>query len=390
MVACRDAGFQNTQQRVRAIADSVVPDLEQAVGLAFKTDPVLEVRTREQFRTYVEAKIAAELPPDELHRLTVAYRLFGLIPDTLDLEALLPALYAEQVIGFYDPDSSALYVLEGADPTILRITVLHELVHALQDQHMPLAPILSAKGQNDRRMAAQAVLEGQATLISMMQMLTGTRADAFDDVWDNAREMVRAQQDAMPVFGSAPLILREGLLFPYLGGAEFVRWFDRTFPDTVPFGPRLPASTEQILHPDRYRMADAPVSLEIAGEDDAIHVDGLGEFETGILLTELTGSELTGTAAAVGWGGDRYAVYAVDGGYGLVWWSVWDSEPAANRFARVLSREWSERPAQGRQHLVERRDVDGVPGVLFMEGPPNWAWFGDAPLASVRDARGVR
>ena len=44
-----------------------------------------------------------------------AYRLFGLLPDTLELRGLLLDLYAEQVAGYYDPDSTTLFGVAGAD-----------------------------------------------------------------------------------------------------------------------------------------------------------------------------------------------------------------------------------------------------------------------------------
>ena len=40
----------------------------------------------------------------------------------------------------------------------------HELVHALQHQYIPLDSIMRQPGDNDRLAAAQAILEGQATL----------------------------------------------------------------------------------------------------------------------------------------------------------------------------------------------------------------------------------
>ena len=61
------------------------------------------------------------------------------------------------------------------------------------------------------------------------------------------------------MFAAAPLVIREGLVFPYLAGADFVRWFMEDYPDTVPYGDRLPASTEHILHPERYREGDMPI-----------------------------------------------------------------------------------------------------------------------------------
>src|SRR5439155_977548 len=63
------------------------------------------------------------------------------------------------------------------------------------------------------------------------------------------------------VFGGGPLWLRESLIFPYLGGAEFVRWFDHEYPGKQPYGVLMPISTEQILHPARYVAGDRPDAL---------------------------------------------------------------------------------------------------------------------------------
>ncbi len=382
--ACREESAAQTDERARVVAEEVIPRIERAVGLSFKTTPNLAVRTREEVRQYLDAKLEAELPPEEVERLTIAYRLFGLIPDTLDLPALLLELYSEQVAGYYDPDSSVLYVVEGSDPTIARMTIAHELVHALQDQYMPLDSILSMRRQNDRQIAAQCVLEGQAMLASVLAMVPNQDLEQLGTFWNDAqrRQQIREQSQRMPVFASAPMVLREGLIFPYLAGADFMRWFTRVYPDTVPFGPRLPESTEQILHPDRYRADDDPVGLEIAGADAALYTDGLGEFEIRILLTELTGSETQAAAGAMGWGGDSYAVFKRDDDHFLVWWSVWDTEEAADRFARIMDREWRKRATDGRYSL-ERTAVDGRPGVRFMRGSESWGLWEAPPGATV-------
>jgi hypothetical protein len=312
------------------------------------------------------------------------YRLFGLIPDTLDVARLLSELYFEQVMGYYDPDSVALFLPADLDPAVLRFTLSHELVHALQDQYMPVTPLLSNERGNDRRIAAQAVLEGQATLVAMLDMLPDRGADMLDEVWSQLRVQIRDQQGQMPVLATAPMIIREGLIFPYLTGADFVRWFNGQYADTVPYGPRLPESTEQILHPDRYRIGDTPTELEFVDYIGAFHEDGFGEFEIGIFLTELTGSETTGRLGAMGWDGDRYAVFAVGDGYGVVWWSVWDTDRAADRFAGILRGEWPDRVAPGQHHVVKRLEVEAQPGVLFMYGPSNWNAWDDPPDVATR------
>ena len=44
-----------------------------------------------------------------------AYKLFGMLPDSMDLRKFLLAVLNEQVVGYYDPATKVLYVVEGAD-----------------------------------------------------------------------------------------------------------------------------------------------------------------------------------------------------------------------------------------------------------------------------------
>ena len=84
---------------------------------------------------YLVNKLETEIPPEELERTSLVYKLFGLIPDTLDLGKLFLDLYTEQIVGFFDPATDSLYVVAGADALEVRLIVAHELVHALQAQY---------------------------------------------------------------------------------------------------------------------------------------------------------------------------------------------------------------------------------------------------------------
>lgn len=380
---CGDPRTLEQSQDLDAKARELIPIIERAVGLSFKEPPAIAVRAREQVRAYLVQKLDADLPPEELAGVSLAYGLFGLIPDTLDLRQLLLGLYTEQVVGYYDPDSATLYVVEGTDPAQLRLVLAHELVHGLQGQHMKLDSLLSLHRQNDRRMAAQAVLEGQATLASLSAMMPGQNYDTMPGFWQEFRRSVRAQQDRMPIFNSAPAIVREGLIFPYLAGADFVRWFAREYRDTVPFGRRLPVSTAHILHPERYRGGDAPVTLGFDGVEPVYH-DGLGEFEIRVLLTELSGSESVGTAGALGWAGDHYGVFPTGEDHALVWWTVWDTDKAAQRFTVLLEREWPKRARPGRRHEVSRAELSGGPAVSLIDAPLDWQGWAKVPRVTVR------
>ncbi|MDH3496750.1 MAG: hypothetical protein OER21_08315 [Gemmatimonadota bacterium] len=394
LVAACGPRAPETAQEVRRITDDVMPRVEEAVGLRFLTPPVVAVRTRDQVHAYLVRRLDEEYPPALMADIAVAYRLFHLVPDTLDLRALLLAVLSEQVVGYYDPDSTTLYVVDGTDPVQLRLVLAHELVHALQGQYVPLDSLLQAGeavdptgGENDRRMAAQAVLEGQATLASLTAMLSDEHIARLENFWRDLRENVRQEQERMPVFAAAPLVIREGLLFPYLAGADFLRWFGQTYPDTLPFGPRLPTSTEQVLHPDRYRAGDAPTTLRFRPEatvGESVYEDTWGEFEMRLVLQVRTGSESLATAGALGWDGDRFAVFADDGEHALVWWSVWDGDRAAEKFASMLERYWGGRVSPGRRWTVARATLDGRPAVRLVEARDAWVGWMRVPGVEVR------
>lgn len=373
----------STEQEVRRLAADVIPAVERSVGVAFRVPPAFAVRTRDQVRQYLIARLDAEYPPEQMAHIALSYRLFGVIPDTLDFRALLLDVLSEQVVGYYDPDSTTLYVVDGTDPLQVRIVLAHELVHALQGQYLPLDSILESQGDNDRKMAAQAVLEGQATLSSITAMFDSARVSQLGNFWRDLRENVRQAQERMPVFAAAPLIVREGLLFPYLAGADFMRWFESAYPGTRPYGPRMPRSTEQILHPERYRAGDEPVAVRVVPAPSAtgelVYQDDWGEFETRIVLQQLTGSEAVATAGALGWGGDRFAVYRASGGYAVAWWTVWDDGPAAEKFAAVLGRSWGARGAPGRRWAVEQETIAGRPIVRLIDAPDAWAGWRRPP-----------
>lgn len=383
LAGCAADRLPDTEAEVERLAADVIPRVERSVGLAFREAPTLAVRSREAVERYLVGRLDEEYPPQRMEDIATAYRLFGLIPDTLDLRATLLAVLAEQVVGYYDPDSVTLYVVEGADPAQIRLVLAHELVHALQGQYMPLDSLLGLRQENDRQMAAQAVLEGQATLASLTAMFDEDRLRELGSFWGDVRSSIRNEQERMPLFASAPLILREGLLFPYLAGADFMRWFGQNYPDTLPYGPRLPQSTEQILYPDRYFEGDTPVTLRFAPAVHAgtvVYEDTWGQFETRLILRERTGSESLSNAGALGWEGDRFAVYRAADGDALVWWSVWESPQAAEKFAAMLERTWGR---DGRRWAVQRERVGGLPAVVLADAPPAWAGWETMPAVTM-------
>jgi hypothetical protein len=364
-------------------------EIESTMGLAFKAPPTLEERTRDEVRVFVDRQFNEQLTPLQLAGVQQAYRLFGLLPDTLDLRAFLLDLLEEQVAGYYDPATKVLYVVTDASPDIRDMTITHELVHALQDQYVALDSVQKLKGDNDRQVAMQAVFEGQAMFEQMASMLGGADFTLrLPGGWDRVREMIRSQQASMPKFASAPNILQETLLFPYLGGAEFARHVKRSRPADALYA-SLAASTEQILHPDRYldSTPDIPtrISLGAPATGTLVHEDNLGEFEIRVLLYEHLRDQALATQGAAGWDGDRYQVVNTSGGAALAWVTVWDTSVEAAEFRdvmeRSIERRYRVRPGTGgegttrrwttarRRVLLSMESVGGRAAVIFEDAP---------------------
>jgi hypothetical protein len=388
--ACQErARVVRSEAELKQAVERMMPAVQRATRLTFKRHPIVLRRSRAQVRDYVIHKFDSDLPPAELAGAQAAYRLFGLIPDTLDLRRTMVDLLTEQVAGYYDPDSNALYVPADIDPVQVRLVISHELVHALQDQYLDLDSLMQLKRQNDRRTAAQSILEGQATLSQILVLMPEQKLESLPDFWQ-LRRTLGQQQDQMEIFARAPLWLRESLLFPYLGGAEFVRWFERQHPGEQPYGRRMPVSTEQILHPSRYAQGDAPAELAFDGPtpDTVRYEDGLGEFETRLLLTQFLGDETVAGLLATGWGGDRYQVLGAreSGADVLVWYTVWDDRAAADRFANGLKRAWAKRRLGGqavRRSEVERLAVGDMAGVRLVDAPSRWLGWTNVPRVKI-------
>jgi len=378
--ACR--GQERGTGDLRALADELLPRLEVLSGLEARAPIRLETQSREAMREYVVRRLAEDMPPEELAGIQASYTAFGLIPDTLDLEALLLDLYTEQVVGYYDPETETLYVVEGTGLAEVRPVLAHELVHALQDQHMELDSLTSPERGNDRRTAAQAAIEGHATLVMFLLMLEEqaggpVEVNRLPDMGAQLRPLLSAQNEQFPVFRSAPRVIRETLLFPYVGGAIFVQQLWRVAapagagvgaPLPAPIDTLLPVSTEQVLRPmDRFfATRDEPTEIvleEDAGAGRVLHENTLGQLETTILLGEHLGSEAE--ALATGWDGDRYRLVEVEGGRAIVWYTVWDSREAAEGFAAAYRRILDTRP--GRHGRVDRMTIEGRPVVRVID-----------------------
>ena len=274
-------------------------------------------------------------------------KAFDLLPADASLSDLYIELLGSQVAGLYNPDDKKLYVVSksGGLGVTEKSTFAHEFTHALQDQNFDLGTLkLDEIGQSDRSFARLALVEGDATLLMSYWQLQNLTQEELGALISGA-----ADDPATKVLFGMPTILRESLLFPYLTGSTFVQGIQATggWEAVDEAYARLPASTEQILHPEKYAAGEAPLAVRLpddlrrrlgAGWKVDLE-DAFGEFQFGVWLRENTAAG-AGRArdAAAGWGGDRVTVLSgPDGAWGVVLRTEWDSADDAAEFEAVAA-----------------------------------------------------
>jgi hypothetical protein len=319
----------------------VQEQVSQMRGLEFKRPVTPKLLTSEQLRSRLLDKFEQEWPREEARGLALTLAAFDLLEPETDLYPLYLDLYTEQVAGFYDPETQELYVVSAASGVNVsgRMTLAHELTHALQDQHYDLQELgYGQKAEHDSEYMAglDGLVEGDASLLQAEYMRQFSPLDWLRFGWEYSRL-------DMSKFSQAPRAISAGLTFPYLQGGNFVKslyasggWAAVNAAFANP-----PQSTEQILHPGRYRMSDRPRLVTLPPLTDTLgsgwrlaSEDIMGEFYARLHLEQHL-QPITATLAAEGWGGDRYATYTneTQKTVALAWYTVWDDEAEAQEFA---------------------------------------------------------
>lgn len=367
---------------LRAARDAVIEEVARIRGLPFRHPVPASNLERDSLRQRLLGLLDEEYPEEEARADAAAGAQLGFFAGEIDLRAVLLGTLGEEVAGYYDPQAKRLYLIE-AEPVPKRwwhkifgrgsragsadfeAALAHELAHSLADQHFDLFSLgRSVESDEDAALAVEALVEGDATLVMLLATSDPATREALLARTPGAidrylRELgpVLAALAAGRSFRDAPLLVRESLLFPYLGGLSLSlrlaaggRWdlADRAFREP-------PASTEQVLHPEKYPVlggpnADPPLAIELPpggpfeesegrGEEAPawrlVKENCLGEFQTEVLLRPRLGRSRSVPAAA-GWDGDTYRLYRREGASGttcLVWVSSWDGPEDAAEFA---------------------------------------------------------
>ncbi|HYO82181.1 MAG TPA: hypothetical protein VES20_12320, partial [Bryobacteraceae bacterium] len=169
--------------------------------------------TREGVRAFLEERIAEEVKPEEIRIEELVLKRFGLIPEDFDLKSATVNLITEQAAAFYDYRRKKLFLLEEENQGgLAQNTVLvHELAHALADQHFDLGRYIKRGRTDDESTARMAVMEGQATWLMMEAMghKMGQSLRKLPQLVDMmATGVSSVMMEQYPELAKAPLYLR--------------------------------------------------------------------------------------------------------------------------------------------------------------------------------------
>ena len=372
LLLCAPALRAADLQTESAAIQSVVAEIR---GKPF--EQIIPARTQglEDFRAYVTHQLDLQIPPEISRDFDDIVRALGLYrgPRIDDYRALAASVMLSQAAAYYDPETDTFYeVMNGFPDATRRVIWAHELTHGLQDQSFDLERYLldfttGGTLSEDALLARQCVVEGEATYvmtlfsvrdmmgvvperallgpaIAMQAALSTADLKAALGAQGAATDLGPDMANAVAALDSIPPFLIDSLVGAYLKGQAFVYevqaegWaaVDSLF--TTP-----PASTEQILHPERWRAGDVPVPM--AWPDDLAErfwgwrlarEDVLGELQWRQVFA--AHDVAAGDDAAAGWDGDRYAVFLDDAGRSLLLAAtVWDDATEAAEFAAAYA-----------------------------------------------------
>jgi hypothetical protein len=168
------------------------------------------------------------------------------------------------------------------------------------------------KGDSDAELAAHALIEGDATLAMTLYMAKHPMV-ALAFIQSLGSEGTASEQ-----FKQAPRAIRESLMFPYEEGSAWATQLYRRggWQMVSEAFTKLPQSSEQIMHAEKYFSYEAPIKLtlpefksQLGTGWKKIDSDVNGEWGCYLILDQFLNDPDESKRAAEGWAGDRFVVY---------------------------------------------------------------------------------
>jgi hypothetical protein len=359
--------------------DDILKFASKDSGFPIKLEVQRRLTSRDEVAAYIQKHMSEDEDAQRLRRSELVLKKFGLLPRDFDLQAYLLAMLREQVAGYYDPKTKMVNLLDWVDPEQQKPVMAHELTHALQDQSYGLEKWMKADDlvespkeptpkdiENDEiSTARQAVVEGQAMVVLIDYMLepTGQSMLASPQVAEALKQGMLVGTADSPQFVSAPLYLREALIFPYRYGLDFEAALLKQGGKEKAFAgvfANPPTSTREIMEPQTYLSGEhvkampLPEFGSIFKNYERFDIGAIGEFDVALLIEQYVGGDVSREMYPHWRGGYYYAARAKGdetAPLALMYASRWSSAEKAAEFAAIYAKSLESR--YKRAHQVE-------------------------------------
>ena len=346
--------------------------VERATGQTFDHPIYVRFLADAEFNELItdSPESLTESERDALEQQEALGRAFGWYDGTTDVQEEQNKVYGAGVLALYNFASQQV-IVRSKDPNPqtlpvqLRVTIAHELVHALQDQRLDIRDLQSTVDTSEAQAAFTALVEGHAVNIETAYLygLPESEQDAYFDFTEQVMgDVDEATADTAPV-------LSVNLEAPYVVGPALVRAAQVSSGGIEQLYLKPPIAQDQVLDPRAYFADDRPEATtepEVAGEV-------LDRGSVGIVRLYLTLASVLDPAeawsAALGWGNDTYVLHRpTPEGPACVSWNIYaDDANGAAALRRALTAWAEDRPTQSSVRVGATNDPINItmcdPGV---------------------------
>lgn len=355
-----DPSDESAADMLPAELPNLIEFVEAERGLTFLEEVDVDVLDDEEFERALwvpEPKYGRSRPDD----YGSTYAALGLTSDAETYYRAEESVYTDYLAGYYDP-ANRQFLIRGTEWTPdVEATVVHELVHALQDQHFDLGARFDKLSDGDEAaVALQAIVEGDASRIEYAYV------DEQDEQWQEAYDEAYADIQAGGPYD--PMADFVGWLPYWLGTTAVETIAEIGGNDAVDKALENPPTTsEQLLEIAAWHEGDEALSaaIEVAEPDvpdDAVVLDS-GTIGVAVLSTfPLTfEDEFFPTEIIGGWRGDSYVTWREDDRVCTTVTAMFDRQGDVSAAADVLE-SWAERTGGELQRIEEG---DGSPSLIL-------------------------
>lgn len=351
-------GIDHPEEWDERVVD-LVAWVEEERELDFLHPVHVDFLTADEYADYMRYDSDALTDDDvlALDRSAGAYRALGLTSGSFDLFEAGNELVDTGTLAVYSWVDQRIVVRGTEIDPSLEVTLVHELVHALQDQHFDLSR-LGSMDSFDQSTALRAIVEGDASLVEFHYIETlpaSVRSTLHAEGHADSGEVgpdVHVELEHVPDAMLASFVAPYAVGMPFVGIAHALdgwegvnRWLEEP-----------PASTAVILAPFRIDAEVRPSRLDVpepAADEDVSEDGDFGATSLLVMLgTRLDPAVALGAAEA--WRADRYLEVEHEGRTCVILAVEGLGERTATRIEDAL-RAWADHGPDEADATVERR-----------------------------------